>query len=426
VIPDEQVLPVQESFAGVNHPYQSKHEHGAFDMTHMTTLNELKQQITVLASVEESDAPFISCYLNLQNGQTGWRDMLDERARILRRILKGDDLADLEEVLGKIEAWLATDLLPEAKGAAIFARGSCGGSFMLAMQFAASLPNWIAVYPTPNIYHLIELKDDYHRYVVLLALQNRVSIVAVNLGAATVRVWIDQSGLRTRVGSEWARIHYCVNQAHRGDRFVREKITVLQNLIRTGGHTHLILAGDPGITARLRHAMPNDLSEKLVDMAPANVRDLQTEVIIMTLSSFIEHEAHEHRTIAERLIEGLRSQNLAVAGSSATLDALRWGEMDTLVMASDYQPDPGWTCTACRAIGTDPPETSICPQCGKPSTRPMDVREELLHLASQLERPVEIVEHADALMSLGGVGCLLRTHLDTQIIKQTAPAVATC
>jgi hypothetical protein len=39
--------------------------------------------------------------------------------------------------LAKIEAWLATDLLPEAKGAAIFARGSCGGSFMLAMQFAA-------------------------------------------------------------------------------------------------------------------------------------------------------------------------------------------------------------------------------------------------------------------------------------------------
>ncbi|MGB5472489.1 MAG: hypothetical protein WBQ78_03305 [Gammaproteobacteria bacterium] len=391
----------------------------------MTTSDELKQQITVLASVEESDAPFISCYLNLENGQTGWRDVLEERARILRHILKGNDLDDLEEVLGKIESWMATDLLPEAKGVAIFARGTCGGSFMLAMQFAASLPNWIAVYPTPNIYHLIELKDDYHRYVVLLALQDRVSIVAVNLGAATVRAWIDQSGLRTRVGSEWARIHYCVNQAHRGDRFVHEKIAVLDKLMRAGGHTHLILAGDPEITERLRHAMPKDLAEKLVDMAPASARDLQTEVIIMTLSSFIEHEKHEYRSVTERLIEGLRSQNLTVAGAAATLDALRWSEVDTLVMASNYQPDPGWTCTACRASGTEPPETSICPQCGKPATRPMDVREELLRLADQLERPVEIVENADALMSLGGVGCLLRTPLGTQINKQTEPAVAT-
>jgi hypothetical protein len=394
-------------------------------MTHMTTLDELKQHITVLARVEATDAPFISCYLNLENGQTGWREVLDERARLLRRVLKGDDLDDFEEALGKIEAWLSTDLLPAAKGAAIFVRGTCGGSFMLAMQFTEPLPNWIAVYPTPNIYHLVELKDNYHRYVVLLALPNRACIVAVNLGAATIRAWIDQSELRTRVGSEWARIHYHVDQAHRGDRFVHEKILVLQHLMHAGGHTHLILAGDPDLTARVRHAMPSDLTEKLVDVAPASARDRQTEVIILTLSSFIEHEEHEHRTIAERLIEGLRSQNLAVAGSAATLDALRRGEVDTLVMASSYQPDPGWSCSACRAIGTELPEASLCPQCGNLSVRPMDVREKLLRLAGQLECPVEMLEHADALMSLGGVGCLLRTQLDTQINKQPAAAVAT-
>jgi peptide subunit release factor 1 (eRF1) len=378
----------------------------------MTTLDELKQQITVLASVEESDAPFISCYLNLENRQSGWRDVLDERARILRRILKGNDLADLEEALGKIEEWLAADLLPEAKGVAIFARGTCGGSFMLPMQFAAPLPDWIVVYPTPNIYHLVELKDNYHRYVVLLALPNRACIVAVNLGAATIQAWIDQSGLRTRVGSEWARIHYCVNQAHRGDRFVHEKIVVLKQLMHAGGHTHLILAGDPEITTRVRHAMPNELADKLVDVAPASARDRQTEVIILTLSSFIEHEKHECRSVAERLIEGLRSQVLTVVGSAATLDALRRGEVDTLVMASGYQPDPGWTCSACRATGTEPPKTSVCPQCGKPSTRPMDVREALLRLAGQSECTVEVVEQSDALMNLGGVGCLLRYQPD--------------
>lgn len=394
-------------------------------MTHMTTLDELKQHITELASVEASDAPFISCYLNLENGQRGWREVLDERARILRRILKGDDLDDFDEALGKIETWLSADLLPEAKGAAIFVRGTCGGSFMLAMQFAEPLPNWIAVYPTPNIYHLVELKDNYHRYVVLLALPDRACIVAVNLGAATIRAWIAESELRTRVGSEWARIHYHVNQPHRGDRFVREKIVVLEQLMRAGGHTHLILAGDPDLTARVRHAMSSDLVDKLVDVAPASARDRQTEVIILTLSSFIEHEEHEHRTIAERLIEGLRSQNLAVAGSAATLDALRWAEVDTLVMAGSYQPDPGWTCTACSATGTGLPEASLCPQCGKPTARPMDIRNMLMHLAGKLELPVVVVEHSEELISLGGVGCLLRTRLNTQINQYTAAAVAT-
>ena len=388
--------------------------HEPISMTHLTTLDELNQHISVLARVEESDAPFISAYLNLENGQAGWREALDERARILRRVLKGNDHADLEEALGKIENWLSTDLLPEAKGVAIFARGSFGGSFMLPMQFAAPLPNWIAVYPTPNIYHLVELKDNYHRYVVLLALPERVSILEVNLGAATIQAWLNQAELRMRIGSEWARSLYQIHQAHRGDKFLREKIAVLEQLMRAGGHSHLILAGDPEIAARVRHALPIDLAEKLVDVVPVTKRDLPTEVVMLTIASFIEHEEQESRTVAERLIEGLRSQNLAVAGSAATLDALHWGEVDTLVMANDYQPDPGWTCTVCKSLGTEAPVTSICPQCGNPEVRSMDVREALLRLAGQLERPVEVVEHSDTLMSLGGVGCLLRTHLDTQ------------
>ena len=171
-------------------------------MTHLTTLDELQQHITVLASVDETDAPFISCYLNLEDGPDSWRKTLDDRAGILRRILKGNDLADFEEAMGKIEAWLATELLPEAKSAALFVRGNFGGAFMLPMQFAAPLPNWIAVYPTPNIYHLVELKDNYHRYVVLLAEPQRACILEVNLGAATTRAWINQPDLRTHMDSE--------------------------------------------------------------------------------------------------------------------------------------------------------------------------------------------------------------------------------
>ncbi len=55
-------------------------------MTHLTTLDELKQHISLLASVEESDAPFISACFDLEDGQASWHRTLDERVRILRRI----------------------------------------------------------------------------------------------------------------------------------------------------------------------------------------------------------------------------------------------------------------------------------------------------------------------------------------------------
>lgn len=395
------------------------------DMPHLTTLDELEQHITLLACVEETDAPFVSAYLNLEDGPSSWRESLHDRACILRRILKGNDLADLNEALIKIEAWLVRDLLPDAKGVAIFARGTFGGGFMLPMQFAAPLPDWIVVNPTPNIYHLVELKDNYHRYIVLLAMPDRARILEVNLGAATTQAWIDQSDLATRVGSEWTRTHYQVHRAHRGDRYLQEKIAVLKQLMCAGGHTHLILAGDAGSTERIRLALPEDLAEKLVDTIPASECDQEADVVLATLSSFIEYEEQESWSIAESLIDGLRNHNLAVAGSAAALEALHWAEVDTVVMSSGYEPDPGWTCKNCKACGVDAPETQVCTQCSEPCIRPIDVREALLRLASQLECPVEVVEHSDALMSLGGVGCLLRTHLDLQVEKQTASMLAT-
>jgi peptide subunit release factor 1 (eRF1) len=244
--------------------------------------------------------------------------------------------------------------------------------------------------------------------------------VEVNLGAATIRAWINEPDLSMRVGQEWSRPHYQINQADRGDRFVQEKISVLKRLMRSGGHTHLILAGDPEMTRRIRHALPDVLLTKLVDIIPANIRDQHDDVVMATLSSFITHEEQESQSIAERLIEGLRNQNLAVAGSAASLDALRWGEVDTLVMVNDYHPDPGWTCTSCKALSTEAPETSTCPQCGERAVRPLDVKEALLRLAGQSEFPVEVVEESDVLMSLGGVGCLLRTRFDMQAVRGVA------
>ena len=383
-------------------------------MTHLTNLDELKQHVTLLANVEESEAPFVSAYLNLENGQVSWREALDNRSRILRSVLKGNDLADVEEALSKIEAWLAVYLLPEAKGAAIFVRGTFGGSFMLPMQFAAPLPNLIAVYPTPNIYHLIELKDTYERYLVMIATSDWVRIMEVNLGAATVQAWSEHPPLRERVGSKWSETQYQLYRRDRGGRFLQEKIRVLEQLMRSGDHSHLILAGDPQITARIRHALPESLASKLVGVIPATCQDAQADIVTATLSVFVDQEEQESQSVAVRLIEAIRTQGLAVAGAEDCVDNLQRGRGDTLVMLQEYHPDPGWLCTACKSMGTTTPKTNICSRCNTEAVHPTDLREELVRLAGKWDCPVEVVECSDALAALGGVGCLLRYRPDLQ------------
>ncbi len=157
-------------------------------MEPLTTIETLRSNITTLACVEETDLPFVSCYLNLEQGEDGYHKRLDERAAELRSALAKYTQADFDTSLRQIKAYLAEKIRPDAKGVALFCRQPGAGAFFLPMQFAAPLPDWMAVYDTPNLFHLMAIKITYHRYVVLLATCNWVRILEVNLGAATVQV----------------------------------------------------------------------------------------------------------------------------------------------------------------------------------------------------------------------------------------------
>ena len=377
-------------------------------MEPLTTLDELRGHIAVLACIDETDAPFVSCYLNLEQGEAGYRKVLEDRALTLRSTLEDEARADFNAAIHLIEAYLAEKLRPGAKGVALFSRQFRAGAFFLPMQFAAPLPNWIAVYATPNLFHLMALKDTYHRYVVLLATGTWVRILEVNLGAATVQAWTTQPELRERVGREWTKAHYESHRRERTSRFFKEQIELLGRLMAAGGHTHLILAGDPRLTGEIRRALPKSVASKLVDTIPAAGRDTQEDVVAATLSAFVEWEEQESQAVAARFVQGIRTQGLAVAGATACLDVLRQRRADTLLLARDHLPEAGWRCAACGAIRIEHDAPAACPECGKKAVKPVDAPAELVRLAGQQDCPIEVVEHCDPLMALGGVGCLLR------------------
>jgi hypothetical protein len=381
-------------------------------MAHLTSHEELRDRILILAGIIESPTPFVSCYLNLESDKDSIQQSIDQRANLLRRILKGSDLDDFEESIGSIKSYIDRELLPDAKGLAFFARSSFGKEFYMPLQFAVPLPNQLRIYPTPNIYNLIELKDTYERYLVMIATTQWVRIVEVNLGAATIQAWSENPALRERVGQEWSETQYQLYRHDREGKFLQEKIATLEKLMHSGDHDHLILAGNPQITSRIREALPEHMALKLMDTIPASRRDEQTDIVTATLSVFVEQEELESQSIAERLIQAIRTQGLAVVGAKDCLDNLQRGKVDTLIMLQNYNPDPGWFCSTCEEMGEKAPATNICPHCQSSTVRPTDLREELVRQAGKMSIPVEVVEYSEALMELGGVGCLLRFRTD--------------
>jgi rubrerythrin len=348
----------------------------------------------------------ISCYLEIGNGAPGFQKVLGERAQTLKQSLNMNALRQFEEALSRIETFLQTGLAPWCRGAALFARAG-EQPFFLPLQFRVPLANWIAVGSTPNLYHLVELKDNYDRYVILLGTEACARIIGVNLGSVTEQIWKTRPELRSRVGHEWTKDHFQDHRRERTNQFVNDVIRSLDRVMSDGGYGHLILAGSARVISAVKKALPKSLAAKLVDTVPAAASDQISDVVTSTLQSFLEHEELESQAIAERLVSQIHTHGLAVAGTHGTLQALRSGQADFLVIAKSYDPGIGWECRRCGKVELSLPRPNLCPSCHG-LLREFDVREEMVRLAGRLECGVEVVEHSDVLMNLGGVGCLLR------------------
>ncbi len=370
-------------------------------------LADLQAHIRNLITLEETAAPVLSCYVNLDRAEQRHASFLDQSFWTLRRTLNPGEKEALESAIENITAFLGREHSPTTKGIAVFSRGG-ERPFFLALQFAVPVNNRVSIDSTPNIHQLVELKDAYHRYVVMISTTESVRILEVNLGAITRDLWTARPELRDRVGKEWARDHYQAHRRDRGDRFFAEKIAVLDRLMSSGGHTHLILAGTPAVVARVRSSLPKHLSAKVIDTVPESKSGSGIDVVEATLSRFIAREQQESLMSMVQLVGQLRRGGLAVAGTAPTLEALERNQVDVLVMADTYRAPRGFQCKSCSRIDIKEGRAGKCSRCDSTDLRLIEIKEAIIKQAERTGAEIEFVEDADMLMALGGVGCLLR------------------
>ena len=370
-------------------------------------LKKLQSHILTLATLPQTAAPVVSCYLNKERDQPNGRHLLEERVRLLKGSLVPAWRREFEEALNRIDAYLSPGVPEDVVGLAIFARAG-QQPFFLPLQFQVPLPNWLAVDTAPSIYHLVELKDTYHRYAVLFCTETGVRIMGLNVGTIIDDIWNEFPGPRDRASRNWSREQYQNDRRQQMNLFISELVGVVSQFMFIGRYGHLILAGHPKVTSRIRKSLPNHVAVKLVDVVPATQYDRPGDVVAATLVSFVEQEERESQAAVERLQREIDTHGLAVAGTAATFEALKWGQVYMLVMAKAYEPSSGWMCGACGTVGLVPSPVKICSACLSKEVRELNVKEEIVRMAERTGSRVEVVNHSDALMRLGGIGCLLR------------------
>ncbi len=340
---------------------------------------DFENNIRELITLNENQSPMFSCYLDLTD--PNWKNYFKARANIIKKSLSESQKVDHVRSFKTISRYLENELKADSQGVAIFCRETHDPYFK-AMQFKVPVPNWVMMGSLPNIYHLVELKDSYHRYIIVISNLESVRILEVNLGQVTESLWTKMPELRNRVGKSWTKFHYQNHREHRSKKFIKEKIAVLNRLMQAGDHSHLIITGNPKTANYFSTQLPKNLQEKLIDTLHYSEQKASA-VVAKTLESFIEQEKVESFNAVLQLQETLKRGGLAVAGPEQSLKALENGQVDLLVISQELED--------------------------------ISLREELTRLATLSGCQIETVSKNPFLDELDGVGCFIRYLLPEQI-----------
>jgi len=377
----------------------------------------LKQHIRNLAIIKETDDPVISCYVNLMDAEPKWRN--EVRARFNDILINPEhytNKVDTLKIINQIWDCLSSSQINDARGAAIFVRNG-KEPFLMNLKFSVPLPSWISLDTLPNIYPLIELKDKFQRYIVLLSTKESAKIFEIVLGEVSKELWLQRPPLRERVGREWTRMHYQNHRLKRGTQFLKEKIDIIDHLINSGGQAALVLAGDSRVASEIRSALPQRLAALIMDIIPMAGNTETEQVIASTLNSFIAAEERESTENVKRFMDAFYKHDLAVIGVAESLQCLLRHQADMLLISQNADLGRARYCPSCSWAVTGMPLPELCMDCGSALSGIRDARSELVRLAELNGRIIETVRESKQLDSLGGVGCILRYAINKRRVE---------
>jgi peptide chain release factor subunit 1 len=349
----------------------------------MEPTTPLSAQLDRLAQFEGGTAPVISLYLNAQPNDRG----RDQFSLFLRQELRGraatwelDTPArdSLERDIQRIEAYVASEIQPSANGVAIFACAAAD-DFFEAVQLEAPIDEHrLIISDRPHLYPLAQIDSRYPKCAAVLCDTNRARIFVVAL--ARVEQEHDVAGTKTRrhMMGGWSQARYQRHIENYHQQHVKEVVETLARIVREENIPHVALFGDAVAIPMLLDEMPQHLRELVIEEGSLPMESNPKVVLEKMLEVLDKHNAETDREKVQELLDAYRAGGLAVAGLEPVKLALQVGQVDELLITA-----PG---------------------------QPLDaaVIDDLVARARQTSARVTVIEEANLLASIGGVGALLR------------------
>jgi peptide subunit release factor 1 (eRF1) len=370
----------------------------------------------LLAFESEVTRPILSVYLNVDQSQAvnlnrGFESALKS---LLQKVEQGIESETLKRSFLEDSQRVASfvgDYEPEAKSLVIFHDSS--RNYLWHQSFEVELPSSVHWHHRPYIRPLLEAKDEFERYGVILTdrARARLFIVAMNaieeireaLAEADVRKF-DASGTDQilsqmsfqRKADEHARWHL---------RNVAERMNKLAERYK---FDRLILAGTQEVVSELRNLLADRLKRSIVGTMAFPIDAGISEILEETIALQEQYERTSEMKLVQNLLTASAKNQLAVTRLNAVLEAALDGRIRQCIYSEGFS-SQGSECQGCGSLFASSVER--CPRCKETVLTVEDLVESLVVKVVRDGGTLEQVK-GEAAGELtrhgGGVGAFLR------------------
>jgi len=397
-------------------------EQGGMPLAKAETSALTRKQVRDLANYRPTPYLVTSLYLEMDRTSSGGgrtatlrRLIRDARAGLDQRQLTRKQKRSVEEDLGALERVARDARTRSCRAVCVFVASGAGYEQVFDLQYPVK--SRLVLDVTPAVRPLAALLREQPRYLVALADRTRARLLAVHFGQAVELGEFDSEvPAQVKEGGHRGYAEKGIDR-HIDDHVMRHLKRVAEQVRETFGeddYDWLVLGGPSEIVTRLKEHLNPALAPRLAGSIPAPLTAAPDEVAGLCRTHMAGVLARRDEELVERLVEGVESTGMGVAGAAATLGALRRGAVASLILGEDYE-EPGVECRACGFLGPLAEMFDTCPVCGGHAMHKVrDLGREMMDRAAESGAAVFHVgtePAAGRLRAMRGVGALLRFRL---------------
>jgi hypothetical protein len=378
----------------------------------MVSLKDLKQ---LLSRELDLESPVLSVYLDVDqrlalNLNRGFEAVLKSLLQGAERRLEPSQRKVFQED-ARMATGFVSDYEPEGKSLVLFC--DLSASFLWHRSLQVNLESAVHWGPRPFVRPLLEARDEFDRYGVVLTDRAHARLFKVFLGEIEEqREALAEADVKHFDASSSDQMRSQMHFQRKADGHARWHLKNVAEMVeKLAGDRkvdRLVLGGAQEAVAELKGLLSDYTRRSVVGAVSLPIEASENEILAETINLQERAEREEEKTVVQKLLTAAAKNQQAVMGLLQTLAAVQEGRVRELLYTDGYRAK-GMECPECDEFFDESVEK--CPYCRGELTRTADLLDAIVARVVRDGGEVELVRGgaAEVMSKSGeGIGAYLR------------------